>query len=1027
MNVSNQQLSSTPGAAADANAASISIEQLRVAFENGSPTVVYDSLQPYLSLESKSNGGARAINEISESIGKLLYPWFQNSEAMRSDEQRSLYMLLRPDGRLVDALLQYHLLQRQRGSSVYGMVVQVQSLPVEFHSSRSPALPAEFARRVAAAGNNNSDRSAGFNVDALEYYIFHLCKALVPPRENSTDLASGSIAYPSTSAGRKPVSHGAVVSGSAVSCLAREYTCFFLPVSVPEKQLNAHNESGGDANPMNQIRSRLSDFSPNRTQANQQGDMGDARKPGTTDVDLLDTCEYAQALDLATYFASCATLLWLPVITRDLRASIRSVAQKEAGGLLAANDPTGDASGWVWIPSFSHLSALNLFHMLVGHLAKGERQMERYHLTGALPQTASATGQSGPVNPLGSDNVSAQYIEAYDKRVGMSGTIRDTLRSRLLTVSVADTLGLMLACCSRAGIADTDIWIPFLDVTASIWIRYIMPWRSSRTDSPSNTAADALSPVWQSRIPLMMKGMSPVLYGQAFALFLRQISSPNVDLLAHTAQTLGEQPGHGVQSWINGAVGSVFGHGHNMDALTVVERVVSAFTSTELRAILAAVERLQLDAFPHLRSQMGVDPLTVVPTLDPTIENGMMATPTKAPSARPPQQQLQQQTKGQKDGAFFEYLVATAQQHLAPYASESLSFRSGSQVLDTVVLGALGNPPICIVFGRPPAPLLQTVVHALHGAELLAERQLRLIVPEGSSDQARSLVSDIFLVISRVFSATDSDPGARPWASGGSSIGDVSGRLGGASETMRARAQALHEAQGRIASLYKRLAAVFYVSRQIIEEIKVSQDDTLFSLGMSTGKSNGFGQRLAARSNPSEWAGSGGVSSPDMEHGALTPRGRWELKTGRKKFTTQSLLASPRGSGTPTGDSARRSMLGSSLQMQSPPPRWNVRESSAEVGADFETDAALLPRGPRALYVARSYENQWLLDRTLWLDVVANDCFQKLLDLFESMSYPIPLSLRAYKLNFRWLAAYQNIRFFAVLLLAVWLFRFLFF
>ncbi|KAJ1809406.1 hypothetical protein LPJ75_004392, partial [Coemansia sp. RSA 2598] len=672
------------------------------AFENGSPRVVYDCLQPYLSMESRSSGDAQTISEISQSVSKLLYPWFQNSEAMRSDEQRSMYMLLRPDGLLVDTLLQYHTLrQQQRAPAQYTLSIEAQSLPVEFQSGKGVGLPSELAKRATPG---SSDKALGFGVDALEYYIYHLCKALVPPRENSTDLASRSIAYPSGAQGRSSVRHGAAVSGSVVHSLAREYTCFFLPVCVPEKQLNANGEIVSDSNPMKQIRSRLHDLSPRKSYTGQStGQAETARKPGTTDVDLLDACEYGQALDLATYFSTCVSFLWLPVISRDLRSLIKSAVQRGPGDL------SGDASGWVWIPSFSHLSALNLFHLVVGYLAKGDRQMERYHLTGAIPEASPAVEGMGSASPVAGSNASAQYIEAFEKRIGMSGTIRDTLRARCLTVPLADTLGLVLASCGRAGVSDTDIWIPFLDVTAAIWIRYIMPWRGSRTASPGGSTASELSPVWQARIPLMVKGISPVLYGQTFALFLEKTCGPNVDLLAHTASAMDGRQGGGVQSRIHGAVESVFGHGHTIDALTVVERVVSAFTGTELRAILAAIERLQIDAFPRLRSQLAADAPAASLLLDPSAvaaESAAAGTPTKASGAK--QQQQEQSQEQPKRNAAFESLVAAAQQHLSPFIPEIVSCRSGSQVFDTVMLGTLGSPPVCIVFGRPPAPLLQS-------------------------------------------------------------------------------------------------------------------------------------------------------------------------------------------------------------------------------------------------------------------------------------------------------------------------------
>ncbi|KAJ2725007.1 hypothetical protein GGI07_001576 [Coemansia sp. Benny D115] len=1025
----------------EANAAPISIEQLRVAFENGSPTIVHDSLVPYLSVDYRNNGDAQAVAEISEAVSKLLYPWFQNSEAMRSDEQRSLYMLLRPDGVLIDTLLQYHILQRQRSPKSYGMMVEAQSYPVEYANSKSANLPLELAKRVMHSAGNGGEQSAGFSVNALEYYLYHFCKALVPPRENSTDLASGSIAYPARSTGRSAVKHGAVVTGSVVNSLAREYTCFFLPVSVPEKHSNILGDPRGDRSQIGQIRSRLHELSPKKPQTTLQEDPVDARKPGITDVDLLDSCEYAQTLDLAGYYISCVVMLWLPTITRDLKASIRSTGQKGVNENTSFGELSmglADSSGgWVWIPSYSHLYALNLFHMVVGYVAKGERQMERYHLNGVIPGF-SPLGTSDQTTGHRMANVPEQYAAAFEKRMELSGTLRDTLRMRYLNVPIADTLGLVLACCGCANITDSEVWVPFLDVTASVWIRYIMPWRGSRTDSPGNSgnSSEELSLAWQSRIPLMVKGLSPVLYGQTFAMFLRQISSSHMDMLAHTNRPVDDRQGqHGVQSWIHGAVESVFGHGHVVDALSVLERVVSAFTGTELRAILAAIERFQIEAFPKLRSKLALDPAGLPRMLDGGSSNDIFNTPSKIP--RESQLQIQELQQGEAENQVFESLVAAAQQHLAPYISEIVACRSGSAVLDTVIIGSFGSPPVSIVFGRPPSGLLQSSVQALHSAELLAERQLRLIVPERSSDQARSFVSDVFLVISRLFSASDADPGSRPWASGGLDTRDRLGTAG--NETMRARAQGLHEAQGRIKTLYGRLAVIFYVSKKRIEEIKATQDDAMFALatgptsdnGVGMG-ANGFGQRLAARGRLGEWTGgNGGGIAPEMEHGSLTPRGRWELKTGRKKFTSQSLLATPQTPSTPTSTRHQRMQQTPVYSRQSSlgsPPRWDldaVVQSTKGVDQG-DLDLALLPRGPRAVFEARSYENQWVLDRALRFNVVANEYFQWALDYLESSAYPIPAPLRSYRLDFRWVAAYQNIRFFMLVFLAVWLFRVIF-
>ncbi|KAJ2307762.1 hypothetical protein IWW54_004287, partial [Coemansia sp. RSA 2705] len=578
---------------------------------------------------------------------------------------------------------------------------------------------------------------------------------------------------------------------------------------------------------------------------------------------------------------------WLPAIPVKVVAAARMP------------DAALDKGDWMWVPGSAQLSALHLFHALVGYVAKGERQMERYHLAGD-----AGCNSEGP-------DAAVSERETHAKRINMNGTVRDTLRARNLTTAIGDTLGLVLTSCARAGVSDSEIWIPFLDVTASIWIRYVMPWLSS-----------------------------------------------------------------------------VFGHPLTMDVLAVIDRVASAFAAPDLRAILAAVERCQLDAYPRLREQMTSPP----PQFDPSGlgSNLALQTPTKrAPiSLRLPDNRA--------ENASFDMQITAAQKLLLPYIQDIASCRSGSPILDSA-MAVLGRPPVCLVFGLEPSTLLGDAVRMLHGAEVLAERQLRLIVPEGSADQARSIVSDIFLVLSRLFAATDD----------GSSWGrnDYPGMSGNASETMRVRAQSLHEAQARIRTLYARLAVVFHATRRDIDAIKEMQDDAAISSagGHDTGglrpfgASSGFGERLAARGRH------GDVATPDMEHGSLTPRGRWELKTGRKKFTAQSLLASPQGS-------------------QQSPPQWHLQARRAATVAD----ESLQPRGPRAQLQARSYESQWLLDRIRVFNVWANRRYQQLLDIVDAGVFPVPSSMRAHELDFRWAAAYPNIRFMLLVLIVLrivfWLF-----
>ncbi|KAJ2392722.1 hypothetical protein GGI23_005163 [Coemansia sp. RSA 2559] len=610
----------------------------------------------------------------------------------------------------------------------------------------------------------------------------------------------------------------------------------------------------------------------------------------------------------------------------------------------------------------------------------------------------------------------------------MNGTIRDTLRTRCFTAPIADTLGMALSSCGRAGVVDTEVWVPFLDMMVSVWIRYIMPWRGSRTEPSAPSASSDISQVWRSRIPLIVKGLPSVLYSQTFAYFVKQMSSPQIDLLTNAAVFVDDSHGHGSLG-VSTSSGASLGISHVADALTVVERVVSAFTGTELRAVLAAIELCQVDAYPRLRGSLLSDSSTYHYGVAELQGNLDMQTPTKAAPGTAHGQQSPSVDENARRTAF-EAQVASAQALLAPYIQEIVTCSSGSRLLDAAIVGSFGiNPPLCLVFGRPTAPpYTEMLVRALYTAELLAERQLRLLIPMRGADEARSLVSDIFMVLSRIFSASNTD------ISSGSSSSSSSISLGGAgfstngNEKMRARAQALHDAQARISSLYGKLAAVFGTTRREIEAIKRAQDDGT-TMHSSSGTSHqqfatgsGFGQRLAARGRLLNERGGSALATPDMDHGSLTPRGRWELRTGRKKFTSQSLLSSSRSLAASTLGT-RSSSTGDVQNVQDHmlphPPATLAPGDSTNSLSPSKTDAALLPRGPRAYYIARSYESQWILDCVLPFNVWVNDKYQQILSALEAGAYPVPSAMHSYKLDFRFVAAYQNLRFFA-LVFVVW-------
>ncbi|KAJ2878539.1 hypothetical protein IWW38_006298, partial [Coemansia aciculifera] len=176
---------------------------------------------------------------------------------------------------------------------------------------------------------------------------------------------------------------------------------------------------------------------------------------------------------------------------------------------------------------------------------------------------------------------------------------------------------------------------------------------------------------------------------------------------------------------------SALAHLHKVDALSVVELVALAFAPPELRAILVAADHLS--APPHRLSSMSLPG--------------------------------------------FERLVADAKR--------------------SIVSGSRSAPPPSVadssVFTSPHSPLLKGLVTALQRARNLCDRQLRLLAPPPvpASEQAQTMVTDIFDLFSRIFS--QSTTAVAPTIA----------------ESAAARAHTLHNAQRRIAAVAHELASVF--------------------------------------------------------------------------------------------------------------------------------------------------------------------------------------------------------------------------
>ncbi|KAJ2043524.1 hypothetical protein IW146_007300 [Coemansia sp. RSA 922] len=294
----------------------VSLEQVRAAFKCNSPWAVSNAVVPFLQEEARSTGDIRVINEIAKSIGQLVYSWFQRSEAMNYDDKYAMYSLLRPDKVLMKTLRQYNTLQRQRVGGGDGLLsIGMESLPSEWHGRAAVAAAYLRAHAPKSVRVVEDAGSVELRVGALQYVLYHMCRALVP----SADIG---------------VRQGTLVEKSVVNSLSHDLIHFFLPVADV-------SISDAEHAPREQ--------SPRRRSLLLGTQHGSGQRTAPVSTDLLDICEQAQAIELAEYFAFCAGLAWLP----------------------------GGADLATWEPSLGHVAGLNLFHGVIHYMSKGERQLEQ--------------------------------------------------------------------------------------------------------------------------------------------------------------------------------------------------------------------------------------------------------------------------------------------------------------------------------------------------------------------------------------------------------------------------------------------------------------------------------------------------------------------------------------------------------------------------------------------------------------------------------------------------------------------------
>ncbi|KAJ2028775.1 hypothetical protein IWW57_001998, partial [Coemansia sp. S610] len=435
----------------------VSLEQVRAAFKCRAPRAVSNALIPFLREEWRSNGDRRVINEIAESIGGLMYTWFQRVEVMSHDDKKALYLLLRPGEVLMKTLLQYNTLQRQNWQQAAGsgdglLSISLESLPGEWHGRA--ALAAAYLRALAPKSVVVVEKGGvmELRVGALEYVLYHMCRALIPL----------------VGMGER---QGMLVAESPVLLLSSDLTHYFLPVALPatDKSTSGTESRPKDQSPLNKIRPLLHGTQPDNSPRAQ-----------SISVDLLDTCDEAQANDLTQYFVFCAALAWLPL-----------------GADLA-----------MWVPNIGHIVGLNLFYGIIHYMARGEKQFE--------------------------------HIKASDanrrKRVEMNLSLRAVVRQQLER-PLTKTISLVTTAGKRLGATDSsEMWLPFFVLTVRAWARYAMPWHISSNLQVPVTATE-LSEVWRKRMMLVVWGVGAPMYAPVLEDLMQLLVSPNVDLLARAPRS----------------------------------------------------------------------------------------------------------------------------------------------------------------------------------------------------------------------------------------------------------------------------------------------------------------------------------------------------------------------------------------------------------------------------------------------------------------------------------------------------------
>ncbi|KAJ1918879.1 hypothetical protein H4219_002329 [Mycoemilia scoparia] len=729
---------------------------------------------------------------------------------------------------------------------------------------------------------------------------------------------------------------------------------------------------------------------------------------------------------------------------------------------------------WNWNPTASQHRAFQRIIVAFDLMALGESQMEDYY--------------SGAGGRAFQDDSKDSYAIRLNMNSTIRDSLRSKCWNTPLCNIISY---ISVSCSNQAGWRSPWVtqpngppsnepeWVSSIGIILEIWLRYAFPWShpiylSRSTERNQDLDDEAVPPIWESRIALITKLVNPFLYSPMISLFMTRvlccldigtksargwsIVDPGInDIHSPGVTTILSHP-YSPRARAAAAAGrmrekveDVFHLTHQKinfrDGLAIIERFVSVFRDPYLRSTLSEIEKLHYQRYPDIydrefgpldsrrsgtpdflhRSNSGrsASPFNETPTISRTMSSSSSLS-NKATSGslerdmeRPgtPKSSLPSVAANPK-------LLQALNSILIKNKDSIFGAHQPPQLLNAALLSTFASSLIIPVFNQPKTVGDAFVSH-LSQASYIINHRIKLLK---DSERSSSTMGEIGEWLSRIFSTTTSAAFSSKYD------GDIAGNNANASglssrESLTIRIHNLQGVKKRLDRISEKCASLFELSGKYNREyINKSQQphhsgiSSQNSTPLSSLASRFQNERRASHKNGSPYRSDGIL--PEMSMGSLTPRGRYELKAGLRKFTSESLMATPTGSPSScridSTDSSGESPSFTSL-------RYRGVESKSIRFRDLTQDPALVPQGPRADRMPRSYENEWILEKTLVWNEVLNDFYQhQILDSIESKfigTGTIPPRVRNFKINLRWIAAYPNMRFFTMLIFLFFVLR----